>query len=133
MVLVDSGCSSGYHGHLHSCANANRRHQHIPEKSFNAQPVWLLFTLLLCSNEHYDMLDNRWDIRALWKTSLLEKRFSLFLQKSTRADAPLSSPATEIYVAFPVFLSYLLHRHPILIASSSQLYTQLPQRMHLRS
>jgi len=78
VVLVDSGCSSCSDGDIHSCANANRRFQHIPEKSFDAQPVWLLFTLLVCTNEHNDMLGNRRDIRALWKTSLLEKLFSFF-------------------------------------------------------
>ena len=91
MVLVDSGCSSCSDGDIHSCANANRRFQHIPEKSLDAQPVWLLFTLLLRTNEHHDMLDNRWDIPALWKTSLLENLFSFLLHKPTRADMPTKS------------------------------------------
>ena len=86
VVLVDSSRSSGYYGYIHSCANANRRFQHIPEESFDAQPFGLLFALLLRTNEHYDMLDNRWDIRALWKTSRLENLFSFYLHKPTRAD-----------------------------------------------
>lgn len=133
VVLVDSGCSSCYHGNIYSCANANWRFPFIPEKSLDAQSVWLLFTLLLRTNCHYNMLDNRWDIYALWKTSLLENLFSFFLHKPTCADIFIKPSywfLTSLSRSFP---SYLLHRHPILIASSSHLYTQLPQRIHLKS
>jgi hypothetical protein len=95
VVLVDSGCSICYYGDIYSCANANWRFSYIPEKGFDAQPVWLLFALLLCTNEHYDMLDDRWDILALWKTSFL---LNLFLSSCThlRTQIALSSPVTDI-------------------------------------